>query len=45
MAATLITSLLGALTVDILSYGTVTNVTWQEIADQYVKQFVVLYQI
>jgi len=45
MAATLITSLLGALTVDILGDGTVVNVSWQEMADQYVKQFVALYQI
>ena len=43
MATTLITSLLGALTVDILGDGTVTNISWQEIADQLVKQFVALY--
>ena len=44
MAATLITSLLGALTVDILGDSTVTNISWQETADHYVKQFVSLYQ-
>ena len=45
MAATLIASLLGALTVDILGNGTVTNISWQEITNQYVKQFVALYQV
>jgi len=45
MAATLITSLLGALTVDILGDGTVTNISWQEIADEHVKQFVALYSL
>ena len=44
MAATLITSLLGAFTVDILGDGTVTNLSWQEMAEHYVKQFVALYQ-
>ena len=45
MAATLVTSLLGAFTVDILGDGTVTKVPWKEMADHYVKQFVALYQI
>jgi len=45
MAATLITSLLGALTVDILGDGTVTTIPWQEIAGHYVKQFIALYEI
>jgi len=45
MAASLIMSLLGALTVDILGDGTVTNLLWQEMADHYVKQFVALYHV
>jgi len=45
MAATLIASLLGALTVDILGNGTVANISWQEMTNQYVKQFVALYQV
>jgi len=45
MAVTLIASLLGAFTVDILGDGTVANISWQEIANQYVKQFVALYQV
>ena len=45
MATTIISSLLGALTVDILGEGTVTNISWQEIAEEYVKQFVALYQM
>lgn len=44
MAATLVTSLLGAFTVDILGDGTVTSLSWQEMAEHYVKQFVALYQ-
>ena len=45
MAATLITSLLGAFTVDILGDRTVINLSWQELAEHYVKQFVALYQV
>ena len=45
MAAALIMSLLGALTVDILGEGTVTNISWQEVADEYAKQFVALYHV
>jgi len=45
MAVTLISSLLGAFTVDILGDGTVANISWQEIANHYVKQFVALYQV
>ena len=44
MAATFVTSLLGALTVDILGDGTVTNIYWKDLASHYVMQFVALYQ-
>ncbi|MCL2560282.1 MAG: TetR/AcrR family transcriptional regulator [Turicibacter sp.] len=44
MAVTLITSLLGAFTVDILGGGTAMIPAWQEIAAHHVKQFVALYQ-
>ena len=43
MAATFVTSLLGAFTVDILGEGTVTNIHWKDLVSHHVKQFVALY--
>ena len=45
MAATFITSLLGAFTVDILGEATVTKIHWKEVVSHHVKQFVALYQV
>jgi len=45
MATSLVMSLLGALTVEILGDGTVTKVPWQEITLQMAWQFVALYQV
>ena len=43
MATTFVTSLLGALTVDILGEGTVTHIHWKDFAPHYAMQFVALY--
>lgn len=45
MAATLVVSLLGALTADILGDSTIANISWLELTEEYVKQFVALYEV
>ncbi|MCL2864385.1 MAG: TetR/AcrR family transcriptional regulator [Lachnospiraceae bacterium] len=44
MAATLINSLLGAFTVELLGEHTVTDFSWMEIVEEHAKQFAALYQ-
>ena len=45
MAVTLVVSLLGALTADILGDSTIANISWIEMTSEYVKQFVALYEV
>lgn len=45
MALTLINSLLGALTVEILGDDTITDRSWEELVKEHTKQFVALYKI
>ena len=44
MAVTLIDSLLGSFTVDILSEHTISNFTWEELVREHTKQFISLYK-
>ena len=45
MALTLINSLLGAFTVELLSDNTMTKITWQELVKEHARQFISLYKI
>ncbi|WP_294169255.1 TetR/AcrR family transcriptional regulator [uncultured Clostridium sp.] len=45
MAVTLINSLLGAFTIEILGDYTVSNIKWEELVEEHTKQFVSLYKI
>jgi len=45
MAVTLINSLLGALTVEILGDNTITNISWEGIVEEHAKQFISLYKV
>lgn len=45
MAITLINSLLGAFTIEILGDYTVSNIKWEELVEEHTKQFVSLYKI
>lgn len=45
MALTLINSLLGAFTVELLSDNTMTKITWQELVKEHARQFISLYRI
>jgi AcrR family transcriptional regulator len=45
MALTLINSLLGAFTVELLSDNTMTKVSWQELVKEHARQFISLYKI
>ncbi|WP_286907237.1 TetR/AcrR family transcriptional regulator [Clostridium sp. UBA1652] len=45
MALTLINSLLGAFTVELLSDNTMTKITWQELVKEHSRQFISLYKI
>lgn len=45
MAVTLINSLLGAFTIEILGDYTVSNIKWEELVEEHTKQFVSLYKV
>ncbi|MNI80282.1 hypothetical protein D3C73_1368010 [compost metagenome] len=45
MALTLINSLLGAFTVELLSDNTMTKITWQDLVKEHARQFISLYKI
>ncbi len=45
MAVTLINSLLGTFTIEILGDYTVSNIKWEELVEEHTKQFVSLYKI
>jgi len=45
MAVTLVNSLLGAFTVEILSDNTITTIPWQELAKEHARQFISLYRV
>lgn len=45
MALTLINSLLGAFTVELLSDNTMTKISWQELVKEHARQFISLYKI
>lgn len=45
MALTLINSLLGAFTVELLSDNTMTKIIWQELVKEHARQFISLYKI
>ena len=45
MAVTLINSLLGAFTIEILGNYTVSNIKWEELVEEHTKQFVSLYKV
>lgn len=45
MAVTLINSLLGAFTIEILGDYTVSNIKWEELVEEHTKQFVSLYNV
>ena len=44
MAVTLVNSLLGAFTIEILGDGTVTNLPWEEQVEEHARQFTALYK-
>ena len=44
MSVTLINSLLGTITVEILGENTVTNINWEHLVKEHAKQFVALYK-
>lgn len=44
MALTLINSLLGAFTVEILSDNTITEISWQDLVKEHTRQFISLYK-
>ncbi|WP_411169945.1 TetR/AcrR family transcriptional regulator [Clostridium sp. MB05] len=45
MAITLINSLLGAFTVELLSDDTITEISWEDLVKEHTRQFVSLYKI
>jgi len=45
MALTLINSLLGAFTVELLSDNTMTKISWQDLVKEHARQFISLYKI
>ncbi len=45
MAVTLINSLLGAFTIEILGNYTVSNIKWEKLVEEHTKQFVSLYKV
>ncbi len=45
MAITLINSLLGAFTVELLSDDTITEISWKDLVKEHTRQFVSLYKI
>ncbi len=45
MAVTLINSLLGAFTIEILGDYTVSNIKWEQLVEEHTKQFVSLYKV
>ena len=45
MAVTIINSLLGAFTIEILGDYTVSNIKWEELVEEHTKQFVSLYKV
>jgi len=45
MAVTLINSLLGTFTIEILGDYTVSNIKWEELVEEHTKQFVSLYKV
>lgn len=45
MSVTLINSLLGSFTVELLSDNTVTEISWEDLVKEHTKQFISLYKI
>ena len=45
MAVTLVNSLLGAFTVEILGDNTVSNLKWEDIVKEHTRQFVSIYKL
>lgn len=45
MAVTLINSLLGAFTVELLSDNTITQISWEDLVKEHTRQFIALYKI
>ncbi|GAA0757079.1 MULTISPECIES: TetR/AcrR family transcriptional regulator [Clostridium] len=45
MAVTLINSLLGAFTVELLSDNTITKISWEDLVKEHTRQFIALYKL